>query len=87
MKFIITAIIVFILFVMNLYIGSVNLSVSEVSGILMGQSDGGTAEFIVLGSRLPMAVTALLAGAGLRSPVCCSRPRSAIRWQALRFSA
>lgn len=49
MKFIITAIIVFILFVMNLYIGSVNLSVSEVSGILMGQSDGGTAEFIVLG--------------------------------------
>lgn len=60
MKFIITAIIVFILFVMNLYIGSVNLSVSEVSGILMGQSDGGTAEFIVLGSRLPMAVTALL---------------------------
>ncbi len=65
MKFIITAIIVFILFVMNLYIGSVNLSVSEVSGILMGKSDGGTAEFIVLGSRLPMAVTALLAGAGL----------------------
>lgn len=65
MKFILTSAIVLILFLMNLFIGSVSLPFAEVAGILTGHGDGGTAEFIVLGSRLPMAITAVLAGAGL----------------------
>ena len=54
-----------ILFLMNIFIGSVSLPASEVLSILLGNGEGGTAEFIVLGSRLPMAITATLAGAGL----------------------
>lgn len=65
MKFVVTAISVIILFLLNLFIGSVNLPAAEVLAILTGNGAGGTAEFIVLGSRLPMAVTATLAGAGL----------------------
>ena len=65
MKFTVTVIIVVILFLLNLFIGSVNLPASDVLAILTGNGGGGTAEFIVLGSRLPMAVTATLAGAGL----------------------
>ncbi len=66
MKFAITAVIVAVLFLMNLFIGSVDLPASEVFAILTGSHNGGgTAEFIVLGSRLPMAITALLAGAAL----------------------
>lgn len=65
MKFIITAIAVTVLFLMNLFIGSVALPAGEVLAILTGNGNGDTAEFIVIGSRLPMALTALLAGAGL----------------------
>ena len=65
MKFTVTVISVIILFLLNLFIGSVNLPASDVLAILSGNGGGGTAEFIVLGSRLPMAVTATLAGAGL----------------------
>ena len=65
MKFTVTVISVIILFLLNLFIGSVNLPASDVLAILTGNGGGGTAEFIVLGSRLPMAVTATLAGAGL----------------------
>ena len=65
MKFTVTVISVIILFLLNLFIGSVNLPASDVLAILTGNGRGGTAEFIVLGSRLPMAVTATLAGAGL----------------------
>lgn len=66
MKFAITTIIVALLFLLNLFIGSVNLPAGEVLDILTGRNEaGGTAEFIVLGSRLPMAITAMLAGAGL----------------------
>lgn len=66
MKFAITSVIVAVLFLLNLFIGSVNLPAGEVLDILTGRNEaGGTAEFIVLGSRLPMAITAMLAGAGL----------------------
>lgn len=65
MKFTVTVISVILLFLLNLFIGSVNLPASDVLAILTGNGGGGTAEFIVLGSRLPMAVTATLAGAGL----------------------
>lgn len=65
MKFALTFIAVAVLFLANLFIGSVNLPVADVAAILLGNGEGNTAEFIVLGSRLPMAVTAMLAGAGL----------------------
>lgn len=65
MKFALTFIAVALLFLANLFIGSVNLPVADVAAILLGNGEGNTAEFIVLGSRLPMAVTAMLAGAGL----------------------
>lgn len=65
MKFTVTVISVIILFLLNLFVGSVSLPASDVLAILTGHGGGGTAEYIVLGSRLPMAVTATLAGAGL----------------------
>lgn len=65
MKFTVTVISVIILFLLNLFVGSVSLPASDVLAILTGNGGGGTAEYIVLGSRLPMVVTATLAGAGL----------------------
>jgi len=65
MKFIVTGVILTLLFLLNLFVGSVSLPVAEVTAILLGNGDGGTTEFIVLGSRLPMALTAIFAGAGL----------------------
>lgn len=65
MKFITSIIAVVLLFLMNIFIGSVDLPASDVFAILIGNGKGDTAEFIILGSRLPMAVTALLAGAAL----------------------
>lgn len=52
---------------LNLYYGSVHIDASDVTAILLGQG-GATSEairFIILGSRLPAAITALLAGAAL----------------------
>lgn len=55
-----------ILFVLNLFLGSVDIPASGVLAILTGGDTGNVAErFIVLGSRLPMAITATLGGAGL----------------------
>lgn len=66
---------VLVLFVLNIFIGSVHIDVAEVVKVLLGSlsrlsvfgrvvEDGPTA-YIVLGSRLPAAITAALAGAGL----------------------
>lgn len=65
MKFVGVAILIVVLFLLNLFFGSVEIPVSHVFDILTGGTGYGAAEFIVKGSRLPMAVTALLAGAGL----------------------
>lgn len=65
MKFVGVAILIVVLFLLNLFYGSVEIPVSHVFDILTGGTGYGAAEFIVKGSRLPMAVTALLAGAGL----------------------
>lgn len=66
MRFIILTVTLLLLFVMNLYFGSVAISAADVTDILLGyDGDYGAARFIVTGSRLPQAVTALLAGAGL----------------------
>lgn len=55
-----------LLFLANLFFGSVNIAFFDCFHILMGNNIGNNIiENIVLQSRLPQAVTALLAGAGL----------------------
>lgn len=53
-----------LLFPLALLVGSVSLPVSEVCGVFFGDASE-TARFIVWESRLPQAVTAVLAGAAL----------------------
>lgn len=66
LKFTVTGIIALILFMLNLYIGSVDIPFDTVNGILFnGGEPDGPLRFIVIGSRLPQAITALLAGAAL----------------------
>ena len=66
MKFPTLARLVILLFFLNLFVGSVIIPVGEIMGILFsGSPDDGPLAFIVLGSRLPQAVTAFLAGAAL----------------------
>lgn len=62
--FLILAII--LLFAMNLFIGSVKIPMEAVCNILLGDSNiKATWQYIILDSRLPQAVTALLSGAAL----------------------
>lgn len=63
--FIWLSILVAILFLANIFLGSVHLPGRQVLSILTGNDDGDIARFIVLGNRMPMAVTALLGGAAL----------------------
>lgn len=50
----------------NIFFGAIDIPADDVWGILSGNTHGDEAlEYIVLGSRVPQAVTALLAGAGL----------------------
>lgn len=66
MKFLLPFILIVILFVLNLFFGSVHIPAGEVVALLMGEGDRSAPQaFIVLGSRLPQAVTALMAGASL----------------------
>ena len=54
------------LFIANLIYGAVSIPLREVTGILLGRkTDNAAWEFIILQSRLPQAVTALLAGSSL----------------------
>lgn len=65
-KFSIIGTLLCVLFILNIYIGSVDIPPSEVTGILFyGESSDGPYQYIIMGSRLPQAVTALLAGAAL----------------------
>lgn len=55
-----------VLFMGNLAYGSVNIPVEEVFGILFGKTSAKASwNIIILNSRLPQCITALLAGAGL----------------------
>lgn len=66
LRFIIAGVITCLLFTLNLYIGSVDIPAQEVTDILLrGADPDGPLRFIIMGSRMPQAVTALLAGAGL----------------------
>lgn len=53
------------LFVLLLFIGSVNIPPSQVIDVLLGGADDDAVSYIILGSRLPQAITALLAGGAL----------------------
>lgn len=66
MRFLTLSLLLVVLFFLNLFIGSVDIPASQVMEILFGSSDPeDPLTFIVLGSRLPQAVTAILAGAAL----------------------
>lgn len=66
MRFAVLSISLVALFFANLFVGSVEIPPSQVMDILFAGSDpDGPFRFIVVGSRLPQAVTALLAGAAL----------------------
>ena len=54
------------LFVANLVYGSVSIPIDEVFHVLLGEHASKTSwEFIVLQSRLPQALTAMMCGASL----------------------
>ncbi|MDE7452505.1 MAG: iron ABC transporter permease [Paramuribaculum sp.] len=66
MKFILLILAVIFLAIANLFIGSVSIPPTEVMNILCGDAESAPAyEFIILHSRMPQAVTAIIAGAGL----------------------
>ena len=57
---------IIIMLVLNLLIGSVNIPLKDVLDIISGRGDVKSSwRFIVLGSRLPQALTAILCGAAL----------------------
>ena len=53
-------------FILNLLLGSVHIPFDEIIGILLGRNDGNAIwTNIILKSRLPQSLTAMMAGAGL----------------------
>ena len=63
---ILMTLLIVILFAINLVVGAVDIPVKEVVNILMGgKSDHPSWEYIVLQSRLPQGITAMLCGASL----------------------
>jgi len=64
--FLLSGVVLVALFATNLIYGSVSIPLREVVGILLGKESANVAwPYIILQSRLPQAVTALLAGASL----------------------
>jgi len=64
-KFIILFVAIVVLLIVNLLIGSIHIPVKEVCRILMGDDSNEIWTNIVFSSRLPQALTAVFAGAGL----------------------
>lgn len=63
---IVLAVTIILFFILNLLLGSVEIPMSDILGILIGQDNDNTIwTNIVLKSRLPQAATAAMAGAGL----------------------
>lgn len=67
LRFILLIASILILFVMNIFIGSVDIPAGEIIDILLSGKgeEAGPTGYIIMGSRLPQALTAILAGAGL----------------------
>ena len=53
------------MFAVNLFFGSIHLEASEVMSALLGHNGNSVTSFVVIESRLPQALTAMLCGAGL----------------------
>lgn len=64
-KFLLLILITIILFLANLFFGAIQIPADEVVKALIGENVDNTLRFIITGSRLPQALTALGAGAGL----------------------
>lgn len=66
LRIILLALLVILFFILNLFFGSVHISLSDVLHALTHAADtSDSISYIVVGSRLPNAITATLAGAGL----------------------
>lgn len=66
MRFIILSILTVLLLVANVFFGAIHIPAEEVAGILTGRIDmDDPLGYIVIGSRIPQALTAFLAGAAL----------------------
>ena len=66
MKFILISVVTVLLLAANVFFGAVHIHVEEICAILgNGMTEGDPVSYIVWGSRIPQAITALLAGAGL----------------------
>lgn len=63
--FIVAGIVLVLLFFGNIFFGSIHIDAAKVWGALTGAKADEVAQFVVVESRLPQAITALLAGAGL----------------------
>ncbi|MDE6581045.1 MAG: iron ABC transporter permease [Duncaniella sp.] len=64
-KFTAALIITLFLFALNLFIGAVDIPAAVVADIITGDGGSDIERFIILKSRLPMAITAALAGSSL----------------------
>ena len=54
-----------VLFIVNIVLGSVDIPVKNIIGLLLGSGENRIWENIVMNSRLPQAITSILAGAAL----------------------
>lgn len=64
-KLLLSAALVVALFAASLFLGSVSIPAKSVIGTLLGQGGNSTWHYIIIYSRLPQALTALLAGGAL----------------------
>lgn len=66
LRFLFLILITLILFAANIFFGAIDIPLSDILTVLRGGEAGNrSVEFIVIGSRLPQATTALLAGSSL----------------------
>lgn len=65
MRLILLTLLTIVLLIGNIFLGAIHIPAEQVYGILTGQGEDSALRYIILESRLPQAVTALLAGAGL----------------------
>ncbi len=64
-RFSILILLTLLLFIANLFFGAISIPAEDVINALFGKGEDNTLRFIVTGSRLPQAITAVGAGAGL----------------------
>lgn len=64
-KAVVVGLLVLLFFMLSLFMGSVTIPVAEIIDILFGKGSNPTWQYIIIYSRLPQALTALLAGGAL----------------------